>query len=114
MLFSNTELHQFFKLPLLIEHYREHKKEDPSITVLQFLKIHYQGLIVHDRDEKKDRQLPFQSPDCAVSVVVITDVPAAINFEAPLPLILKQQRVAHYYTYTHQHLIDIFQPPRFS
>jgi hypothetical protein len=114
MLVSYTELHQFLKIPLLIEHYKEHKKQDPSISILQFLKIHYQGKIVHDQDEKKDQQLPFQSPDCAASVVVITDIPSAISFEAPLPVILEQDKVVHSYNYAHQYLIDIFQPPRFS
>ncbi|WP_294273662.1 hypothetical protein [uncultured Chryseobacterium sp.] len=57
-LFSTTELCQLLKIPVLIEHYREHKRLNPEMTVTAFLRTHYDHP-VKDGDYGKDRKLPF-------------------------------------------------------
>jgi hypothetical protein len=57
-LVSTTELNQFLKLPILIEHYQEHHKLNPEMSLLAFFKTHYDHP-VKDADYKTDRKLPF-------------------------------------------------------
>lgn len=60
---STTELGQLLKLPMLVEHFIEHRQKNPDSTVLRFLAIHYSGnhLQNHPRNEdyKEDQKLPF-------------------------------------------------------
>ncbi|MCI3936313.1 hypothetical protein MQX03_03830 [Chryseobacterium aahli] len=57
-LVSTTELNQLLKFPTLVEHYSEHKKLNPEMSLLAFFKIHYDHP-VKDADYKTDRKLPF-------------------------------------------------------
>ena len=57
-LVSTTELYQFLKIPDLIEHYCEHKALNPEMSLVAFLKTHYNHP-VKDRDSGKDQKLPF-------------------------------------------------------
>jgi len=114
-LLSNTELHQFLKLPVLFEHFREHRLEDPSISFMAFLEMHYENIVI-DADYQRDQQLPFRDIDCDLSLVVTTDIPPQsiriVSNEVPVisnPVFTKQDPV-----YSHQYLSDIFQPPRLS
>lgn len=47
------------KIPVLIEHYREHCNIDPSLTFLQFLALHYADEKHHRHDHSKHSKLPF-------------------------------------------------------
>jgi|CXWL01.1.fsa_nt_gi hypothetical protein len=58
---AGTELHQFFRIPVLINHYWHHRQENPSITLLEFLKLHYADNHPDDKDESEDAALPFKS-----------------------------------------------------
>lgn len=70
-LLSSTELKQLAKLPVLIDHFNEHKAEDQSITFWEFLSIHYAGKTVYDSDYETDMKLPFKSHDgCAGTYVL--------------------------------------------
>jgi hypothetical protein len=44
-----------------LEHYREHRKETPSLSFFDFLKLHYTDRHPDDNDEEEDNQLPFKS-----------------------------------------------------
>lgn len=57
-LVSTTELYQLLKIPTLIEHYCEHKKLNPEMSLTAFLKTHYENP-VKDGDYGKDQKLPF-------------------------------------------------------
>jgi len=57
-LFSTTELYQLLKVPILVEHFMEHKKLNSEMTFEAFLKTHYDNP-VKDADYKTDRKLPF-------------------------------------------------------
>ena len=60
---SATEISQLLRFPLLIEHYFEHKAKIPTMSVADFLKVHYNGDHLqnhpHDDDYDKDQRLPF-------------------------------------------------------
>ena len=82
--FSATELNQFFKLPILFEHFSEHKSENKNITFLQFLKIHYQGNHAPDSDDLKDKRLPFKSHGNSFSTQIFAVLPAFSEIEIPV------------------------------
>ena len=65
-LFSVTEAHQLLKLPVIFQHYAEHKTENDKISFLEFLAMHYLHGSPNDKDRDRDMQLPFKtSGDCA-------------------------------------------------
>jgi hypothetical protein len=57
-LVSTTEVYQLLKIPTLIEHYWEHKNLNPEMSLIAFLKTHYEHPI-KDGDFGKDQKLPF-------------------------------------------------------
>lgn len=71
---SATELHQLFKLPFLVTHYQDHRQEDPSLTLAEFLRVHYFGQHPADNDDPEDRQLPFKSDGNIIHLDVFTPV----------------------------------------
>ncbi|WP_285009655.1 hypothetical protein [Pedobacter faecalis] len=76
--FFCTELRELTKLPVLFQHYFEHKSLDNSISFLSYLEHHY-GCVPHtDDDEERDNQLPFKTPDM-FSGKVLTSTPPPSN-----------------------------------
>lgn len=62
LLNGSTELHQFLRIPLLIAHFKDHRSEEPGMTLSGFLKLHYSANTADkDSDDQQDHQLPFRS-----------------------------------------------------
>jgi len=78
-LLSATEAHQLLKLPVVFEHFAEHKKTNKSITFLQFLDMHYMHGCPKDRDYERDMQLPFKTADDCIAAISPAFIPAAIQ-----------------------------------
>lgn len=57
---TSTELHQVFRLPFLLEHYRQHRQQDSCLSFISFLKIHYTNNHPEDNDDNEDNRLPFK------------------------------------------------------
>ncbi len=57
-LLGNTEAGQLFKIPLLLEHYSQHKKVNQSLGFIDFFVMHYGGDDGTDADNDQDQQLP--------------------------------------------------------
>ncbi|MCL6523121.1 MAG: hypothetical protein K6T34_00540 [Thermoflavifilum sp.] len=53
--------YQWLRVPLLVQHYIQHKHENPSMNLLDFLHLHYSGFMIYDADWHQDVQLPFKS-----------------------------------------------------
>lgn len=66
---------ELLKLPILIEHYKEHKNLNKDIDFIDFMSIHYFSRTIIDDDYEKDTKLPFKSNDtfnnCNISNVYI-------------------------------------------
>jgi hypothetical protein len=60
---DTTELHQLFKLPILFQHFAEHKERDSQVSLMDFLAMHYWGNDMNDDDNDRDMQLPFKKLD---------------------------------------------------
>ncbi|WP_316823120.1 hypothetical protein [Pedobacter gandavensis] len=63
LLIFSTGLQELIKLPLLFQHYFEHKAINEEITFSVFLIDHYNSVPHTDNDEDRDNQLPFKSID---------------------------------------------------
>lgn len=64
-LVSVTELHEFFKLPQLLEHFIEHKTEDRKTTFLDFLVLHY----ATSDNAGEHSELPFKADHDSGNIV---------------------------------------------
>ena len=83
-LFSTTEMYQLLKMPLLLEHYFDHREENKDLTLFQFLNIHYTNPHPKDLNEAKDRQLPFKShSNCAYSISANCIVSESFTLKRP-------------------------------
>jgi hypothetical protein len=112
-LVSTTEAYQLFKIPMLFEHFSEHKKQHPEMTVMSFLKMHYDHP-AKDADYETDQKLPFVrhvncfSPVFTAQTTINAELNREIfNISAPLIIyknILYKSRVRN----------TIWQPPRLA
>ncbi|RYE22414.1 MAG: hypothetical protein EOP51_13300 [Sphingobacteriales bacterium] len=113
-LFTATECNQLLKLPVIFEHFAEHRLEDKSISFLQFLAMHYLHGSPKDNDYDRDMQLPFKTiVECSYSLTTAA-VPRALQLSLPEPIalapttkIIPQDRFKF-----SSNLADIWQPPR--
>jgi len=113
---SFTEFKEFFKLPILVEHYFEHQESNRNLTLLNFLAIHYNEDNSKFPDFQKDMKLPFKSHENCVNNVVVGCVPHSIFsidfnlnhfIENVSPSIFKE------IIYPSNILSSIWQPPKF-
>ena len=70
VLFSVTPMHQLLKLPVLVQHFFEHKQKDHSLSFTTFINEHYFNGDDKDADYKRDMQLPFKSLDHSVTLAI--------------------------------------------
>jgi hypothetical protein len=74
-LFPNAEFVEFMKVPQLLKHYENHKRETPDITFVTFLQLHYgnSGHVQHDRADHS--KLPFSKVNHHRVVTAIQVIP---------------------------------------
>lgn len=114
-LFTTTEFKQFLKLPIFIEHYLEHKVENPNISLLEYLNLHYLEGFVVDDDVARDMQLPFRSVDHASfnSIIAIEPYLAWLDCTSPFQTYNEQFRLETSFDIpSSQFIASIWQPPR--
>jgi hypothetical protein len=111
-LISITELSQLMKLPVLVEHFIEHKEENNSLSFINFLAMHYSQDGSHDGDQ--DKKLPFKSHDGCINTIVVAFVSSHFEYPSSKPVFTESKS---YSTYTEQflqsaYLSTIWQPPK--
>lgn len=113
-LFSSTEAYQLLKLPLLVQHFADHKKENKYITLLQFLDIHYMHGSPKDKDYDEDMKLPFKTCSHNFASVVAMVVPSQEFSLPPQPVSFVQQTkfVVRDQFFSSSFSARIWQPPR--
>ena len=79
-LLGATELSQLLKIPLLIEHYTEHKLDNGNLSLLSFMYMHYVGDDGDTTDEQKDQNFPFKSAHFQMQNTVVFSV---FKYELP-------------------------------
>ncbi len=114
-LFSATESYQLLKLPIIFQHYAEHKIEDKSISFLQFLAMHYLQGNPKDKDYDRDMQLPFKTPVDLGYTITTASVPVILQFSIPDPLEISQSKktIPQGQFISSSYLSAIWQPPKF-
>jgi hypothetical protein len=108
-LISFTEFKEVLRMPLLIQHYGEHKAKAGEMSFFEFLAMHYETDIAHD---DRDNRLPFK--DCnhsfigQVVLLPIQKISLADRTEVNSPA------YQFFYLLHEPRLIasDIFQPPK--
>ena len=110
-LVSATELHQLLKLPILIEHFNEHKAKDNELSFLDFLSLHYNQEFDHDNTDNK---LPFKShSNCAsASIIAFIAPPFVIDLAKPTFFEPKTLAIFHQVIFKSSVISTIWQPPR--
>src|SRR5258706_15680557 len=88
-LFGSTDASQLIRLPLLVKHYVRHKTEDPSLTIVSFLKMHYVGQQPFDADYQQDMQLPFKTPSDVFMAASPTILPLVPQLLINAPVIVQ-------------------------
>lgn len=115
--FSTTELIQLLKLPLLIEHYLEHKTRNATLSLSSFMAIHYADdhLENHPQDEDydQDKRLPFMVHSTTLNFIFLSPTVCKLEVikmdqdvpETKIPFADDRLIVSSY-------LSNIWQPPR--
>lgn len=111
-LVSTTELYQLLKIPAFVEHFMEHKGENPQTTLASFLKMHYDNP-VKDSDYQSDQKLPFVSHSCTLALVFTVN--PSFTFEIKKLSIKNHQKEINSYDtfiYDKDAVNSIWQPPK--
>ena len=108
MVSIQTPLGQVFKLPLLVEHYLKHQKQNGD-SLINFLENHYESNH-RDADFPEDEQLPFKNIMFYNIGYAILNPVVHANVVASLPAGKKVVFSDNYIL--QQHLASIFHPPR--
>jgi hypothetical protein len=106
---SFTEFSEILRLPILLEHYREHQSKVEDLSFMEFLTMHYETDVAHD---ETDNSLPFKGHDhsCCSATVILPIQKLALNEVTP-------NSAQAYSSYYLQHkpalrIAEIFQPPK--
>ncbi len=112
LLLAQTPLQQVLRLPVFIEHFKEHRAEDPKLSLAAFIVLHYFSGNPKDDDYDRDMQLPFRAQDLVlISSTVVLPAQVEPDFTQPVfepfvyPLLSEEAALP-------RHPFDIFQPPR--
>jgi len=112
---SLTEFNQLVKLPILVEHFKEHKSKNKELTLLKFLSMHYAAEETQDADHDTDMKLPFKSHEGCLNAMLEVYVPSNTGdvFVKPVP-----SNIHTYFPYKESFinssfLSSIWQPPKF-
>ena len=112
-LLSSTQLKELLKLPLLVEHFIEHKQQDTKISFIEFLCMHYAHGDVKDADYDKDMKLPFKSAENSHSSVSFYLPAANVKQDFVIQFKETKQKFPLYNSnYSSAYLSSIWQPPR--
>jgi hypothetical protein len=112
LIVSNTGFfQQFYKLPVLIEHFKEHQ-QIRSVSFIDFLAMHYWGEDQNDNDADRDMQLPFKNiSGYSLHLVFIPTEKQTIYI--PFNIRLKESNIIPFTSnlYSNPALFSVFRPP---
>ena len=105
---------ELLKLPIVFQHYTEHKQADKDISMLDFLAMHYLNGSPKDNDYERDMKLPFKSLSFCIAASVADFVPISVQFSCIKPLELSQKKLYGYYIspISSSRIASIWQPPK--
>ena len=116
-LLSATEVHQLFKLPVMFEHYKEHRQLNTDLGFITYVYTHYMNDNLMDgdaNDDDRDMELPFKASGACVTsapVFIMQDIPAELD-------VPQEYAISNDYVNENDFLLPtgflstIFQPPK--
>jgi len=112
-LFSTTAFREILKLPVLFQHFNEHKQLNHNLSFFGFVYDHYNSVPHTDNDQKRDCQLPFKTIDMSGFLTPAIPVSQLNNFEKAVRIIIRNDT----FQYTEGYIPGpdggkIFQPPK--
>lgn len=111
---ASTQFVQLLKIPLLIEHFIEHKASSNEITFKEFFILHYLDAQHVDGDYDKDMRLPFKTVNTS-----LTNIASLIpSLRSDFVINIDGKEGTNFITYavffiTNTFISSIWQPPRF-
>lgn len=112
---ANTEFGELFRLPLLVQHYFEHRNEDAKISFAEFIEKHYNEANNHASSNTEHQKLPFKSHEAGCSQTIFVDqIFASFNFQQKIEVETKLEIIATSDFHNSPHLSRIWQPPKHS
>lgn len=103
-----TEMHELASIPLLVEHYFEHREKVPEMSFFDFLSMHYKTDVPHD---STDMKLPFK--DHSTVTTPIFGVPEQKIAVDARQIIDSREYSIYDVSFAPSTALDaIFQPPR--
>ena len=114
-LISFTGAKEILKISDFIEHYHEHKLENPKITLSNFIVIHYLSGTKKDKDYQEDMKLPFKTYDFSATSFTIQDLPKTFDFNFSKIFFFEKVDRNFYYilNYTEGNTFSFYPPPKF-
>jgi len=102
------------KLPLLLEHFNEHKTLNEGITLWGFMIMHYTNNDIKYADHDKDMRLPFKSNEGSVNIFSLTFIQnfTTIKLINQFERELKSYSVQNDHIFNSKFLSNIWQPPK--
>jgi hypothetical protein len=104
------------KLPLLAEHFNEHKSLNQGTTFWDFLVMHYTNNDVKYADHDKDMRLPFKSHEGSTHSTLFTfsNNPQLLILIKPVVIDLNEYNLLENICFNSEYLSNIWQPPKYS
>lgn len=113
-LMQSTLLGEFAKMPLLVQHFMQHKKLHPETTVYSFIKMHYLDKTVIDADYAQDMQLPFKTIELHAFSLQLYLPPAFLKLKPNFAMHCKQKIPYTSISLPFSSAHSIFQPPKMA
>lgn len=112
--FAYTPAVEFFKVPVLLAHYHEHKQENEAISLLDFIFLHYFSGHERSMDIDKHERLPFKNGECTMASLSVPAVPVSDRHlpETPATVSIALAFGEHTDDFSSSYLSYIWQPPR--
>lgn len=114
---STSAFLDVLKLPLLVEHYLDHKKSNAAISFSDFLELHYSGeAFNHSHSAKKNPHdgLPFHHQTTTTNLVVAQPILLDFFMKSHFQIADKKTITDKTNSFTDTlYLCSIWQPPRF-
>ena len=100
-------------MPVLVQHFIEHRQMNSDITFWQFLNMHYATGDVKNADHDKDTELPFKAHDNCVASITNVYLPAQkISITKPVQILENKHFKTPEQFLLSTFLSNIWQPPR--
>lgn len=104
------------KIPLLAEHFKEHKSLNEGTTFWDFMLMHYTNNDVKYADNDQDMRLPFKSHENSIHSIVLTFIHNPISQVIIKPVVvfyLKEYKASEDIFFHSTYHSTIWQPPKY-